>query len=238
MHAVLENLFDLEPEQRSWQAASSLLLPEWETLAKKYPDYPQTIESVSSLESLLTASKELLRTYFMLERPKFVRPASRESVVEARLESGLLLRGIIDRVDQAPDGRLRVVDYKTGRAPSARFIDEALFQMRFYALLLAETKRIPTRLQLLYLKDGQVLTLDPQPKDIEEFESYLHGLWQRIAGDLASGEFAPRRTPLCNWCPFQSGCPLYGGVVEPAKQDDLDRVLTIGPAAGPVPSKD
>ena len=33
------------------------------------------------------------------------------------LDSGLLLRGFIDRVDIAPTGAIRVVDYKTGRSP-------------------------------------------------------------------------------------------------------------------------
>ena len=61
------------------------------------------------------------------------------------------LLGFIDRVDRAPDGRLRVVDYKTGKAPSPRYVDEALFQMRFYALLLARTQVLPSRMQLGYL---------------------------------------------------------------------------------------
>ena len=45
-------------------------------------------------------------------------PAERESYVETLLDSKLLLRGFIDRLDVAPTGEIRVVDYKTGRRPA------------------------------------------------------------------------------------------------------------------------
>ncbi len=231
VHAVLENLFDLAPSERSWDAANSLLEPAWQKLSDRNPAYQSTIDRDSSVVTLFAESKGLLGTYFALENPEFLAPAARESFVEARLSSGLLLRGIIDRIDKAPDGRLRVVDYKTGKSPSRRFMEEALFQMRFYVLLLEATGQNPTRLQLLYLKDGQVLTLDPIPEDIARFEQELHSVWQRIHADATSGNFTPRQTPLCNWCPFQSGCPLFGGQVPRAKEEDLARILAIGPAS-------
>ena len=46
--------------------------------------------------------------------------------MEAELASGLRLRGYIDRLDIAPDGRMRIVDYKTGGAPPEEF--EARFR--------------------------------------------------------------------------------------------------------------
>ena len=56
-------------------------------------------------------------SYFTLEDPRRLEPAERELYVETLLESGLLLRGYVDRIDVAPDGAIRVVDYKTGRSP-------------------------------------------------------------------------------------------------------------------------
>jgi len=48
----------------------------------------------------------------------------------------LQLRGYIDRVDRAPDGRLRVIDYKAGSTPiSSRELDEGTrLQIPLYAL--------------------------------------------------------------------------------------------------------
>src|SRR5438552_1389227 len=84
-------------------------------------------------------------------------PDERELMVECELPGGVRLRGIVDRLDVAPSGALRVVDYKTGRAPDERFEARALFQMKFYALVLWRTRGvIPRVLQLLYLGDREV----------------------------------------------------------------------------------
>ena len=61
-----------------------------------------------------------MERWFTLEDPTRLEPAERELFVEAELESGLKLRGIIDRVDVAPSGEVRIVDYKTGKAPRPR----------------------------------------------------------------------------------------------------------------------
>ena len=58
--------------------------------------------------------------YFTLEDPPRLEPAERELCVEAVLPSGLRLRGYIDRLDVAPAGEMRIVDYKTGSAPASR----------------------------------------------------------------------------------------------------------------------
>ena len=69
----------------------------------------------------------------------------------------------IDRLDVAPDGRMRVVDYKTGRAPGAMWEAKALFQMKFYALVLWRTRGVvPAMLQLVYLGSGEILRYAPE----------------------------------------------------------------------------
>ena len=67
----------------------------------------------------LASCRESLRAYFALEDPRRLEPAERELYVEALLDSRLLLRGFVDRIDIAPDGAIRVVDYKTGRSPAS-----------------------------------------------------------------------------------------------------------------------
>ena len=46
----------------------------------------------------------MLDRYFDLEDPRRLEPAERELYVEALLDSKLLLRGFVDRIDVAPDG--------------------------------------------------------------------------------------------------------------------------------------
>jgi RecB family exonuclease len=227
VHAVLEELFQVPPAQRTLEYASEMVASAWQTLISNRPETMTVITGKVTENGLLEDAKVLLAGYFQLERPQNLKPFRCEGNVQATLTSGLRLRGIIDRIDQAPNGALRVIDYKTGKAPSNRFIDEALFQMRFYALLLQETESLPARMQLLYLKSGQVLTLDPTKEDINAFENEINLLWENIKTDLNTDGFKPKTGPLCNWCDFKPICPAFGGETERADPADLERVLAI-----------
>src|SRR5919198_1323443 len=75
---------------------------------------------------------------------------------------------VIDRLDvAAASGDVRIVDYKTGRAPGPGFEARAMFQMRFYALVLWRLcGRVPRLLQMLYLGSGEVLRYQPDAADL------------------------------------------------------------------------
>ena len=76
----------------------------------------------------------------------------------------------------APGGALRVVDYKTGRAPREGFEAKAMFQMRFYALVLWRLRgEVPRLLQLLYLGSGEVLRYEPDEADLRATERKVAG---------------------------------------------------------------
>ncbi|GEB53538.1 MULTISPECIES: RecB family exonuclease [Streptomyces] len=165
----------------------------------------------------LAEAEELVERWFTLEDPTRLEPAERELFVEARLESGLRLRGIIDRVDVAPTGEVRVVDYKTGKAPRPEFADGALFQMKFYALVLWRLRGVvPRRLQLVFLGGGgEVLTYDPDESDLRGVERKLLALWDAIQRATETGDWRPKPGKLCGWCDHQAHCPEFGGTPPP-----------------------
>lgn len=231
VHAVLENLFGVEAALRTPETAEGMIQPQWDELSDRHPDYRPTVDAEAGLDQLIADAHALIRQYFAMERPERIEPDACESFIEVRVADGLLLRGIVDRIDRSPEGLLRVIDYKTGKAPSPRFTEEALFQMRFYALMLREVDRLPTRMQLLYLKSGAILTLDPDPIDIARFEEQVLELWGRISADATEGAFAPKRGPLCGWCSYQSRCPLFGGDPGEPAQEDLARLLSMRQAS-------
>ena len=132
------------------------------------------------------------------------------------LPGGLRLRGIVDRVDVAPSGAVRVVDYKTGRAPGEMFEGKALFQMRFYALVLWRTTGVvPTLLQLMYLGDREVLRYSPDEADLLATERKLLALWAAIDRATQARDFRPSPSRLCDWCDHQALCPSFGGTPPP-----------------------
>ena len=129
----------------------------------------------------------MLDRYFTLEDPRRIEPAHRELSVEAELASGLHLRGYIDRLDVAPGGEIRIVDYKTGTSPPEEFEARALFQMRFYALAIWRARgQVPAMLQLMYLGNGEIVRYQPDESDLLATERKVEALWQAIERALAA----------------------------------------------------
>jgi putative RecB family exonuclease len=220
VHAVLERLFDSPAEQRSVPRAKSMVSGEWRRLLAKRPELAELFagdtEDGAELANWLAEAEALVERWFSLEDPSRLEPAERELFVEARLESGLRLRGIIDRVDVAPTGEVRIVDYKTGKAPPPQFREGPLFQMKFYALVLWRLRGVlPRRLQLVFLGSGDVLTYDPDESDLQRVEHKLLALWDAISRATESGDWRPKTSKLCGWCDHKAHCPEFGGTPPP-----------------------
>jgi putative RecB family exonuclease len=216
VHAVLERLFDLPAAERTPAAAGALLRPEWERLLEAEPEVGGLFSDEADLAAWLQSAEGLLEGYFSLEDPTRLEPAEREQMLEVVLPGGLKLRGIVDRLDVAPTGEVRVVDYKTGRSPGEAFEGKALFQMKFYALVLwRRTGTIPRLLQLMYLGDREVLRYSPDEADLRATERKVLALWEAIERATQLREFRPRRSRLCDWCDHRALCPEFGGTPPP-----------------------
>ena len=216
VHSVLERLFELPAAERTPDTARALLRPEWEALLEAEPEVGEMFADEAELSTWLTSAEELLQGYFSLEDPSRVLVAEREQYVEVVLPGGLRLRGIVDRLDVAPTGDVRVVDYKTGATPREAFEGKALFQMKFYALVLWRTTgQIPKLLQLMYLGDRAILRYSPDEADLLAVERKLLALWEAIEKATQLKDFRPRKSKLCDWCDHQALCPEFGGTPPP-----------------------
>ena len=234
VHAVLERLFDAPALERTEATAQALLDPLWQERLAASPADRSVAGGGERAAEWLDSARVLIGNYFRMENPSFLEPAARESFVNARLPSGLAIRGIIDRVDRAPDGALRIVDYKTGKSPNPRFQEEALFQMRFYAAAVRLSRGVlPRRTQLIYLKDGRTLTYDPVPGDVAAIASELDSTWSAIEERLDSRRFEPRPSKLCDWCRFKELCPEFGGVAPDMDASGARALRTAKEPAGP-----
>jgi putative RecB family exonuclease len=216
VHAVLERLFDQPAAGRTPDAAQGIVGPEWEKLAASSPEITELFTDDEELQAWLGEARASVDGYFTLEDPRRLEPAEREWYVETELESGLRLRGYVDRLDVAPTGEIRVVDYKTGRAPREAYEASALFQMKFYALVIWRVRGvIPRMLQLMYLSEGEVLRYCPDEADLLATQRKLEALWKAIDRARVSGDWRARPSKLCGWCRHQSLCPEFGGTPPP-----------------------
>ena len=217
VHKVLEDLFDLPAVERTPTRAAEMVAPAWDAVLEADPTLAEAFgEEGPAIGTWLVSCRQSLERYFSLEDPRRLEPADRELYVETLLDSNLLLRGIIDRLDVAATGQVRIVDYKTGNAPGPAFEARALFQMKFYALVLWRVRGVvPDLLQLIYLGSGEVLRFVPEERDLLAVERKVNALWTAIARATETGDWRPRRSALCGWCSHQELCPEFGGTPPP-----------------------
>ncbi|KMO82354.1 recombinase RecB [Mycolicibacterium chubuense] len=218
VHAALEQLYLLPAPERIPETALSLAAPAWERVVAEKPSLADEI-TPDLRATLLEEARVLLSGYYRLEDPTRFDPQACEQRVEVELTDGTLLRGFVDRIDVAPTGELRVVDYKTGKAPpEARALAEfkAMFQMKFYAVALLRSRGVlPARLRLIYLADSQVLDYTPDIDELLRFEKTLMAIWSAIRAAGATGDFRPNPSRLCDWCAHRAHCPVFGGTPPP-----------------------
>ncbi len=233
VHAVLDRLFDLPAAERTPAAAAALVEPEWQRLVEAEPEvaelFPaeagETAEAGGTAEAgelveWLGSARRMVDGYFALEDPARLEPAAREQLVETVLDlgegGGLVLRGYVDRLDVAPTGEVRVVDYKTGSIPRVAYEAKALFQLKFYALVLWRTRgTVPHQLKLMYLSDRDTLTYQPEAGELERFERTLVAVWRAVERAVQRRDFRASPSRLCDWCDHQALCPARGGTLPP-----------------------
>lgn len=241
VHSVLERLFDLPPRERNLARASELLPGCWADMVAQEPELAELAaqeagsgphageQQAQGCDPWLAGATELLACYFELEDPTRLEPVGRELALQVELPSGLTLRGFIDRLDQAADGALRVVDYKTGRAPGPGYEARAMFQMRFYALALwRERGVIPRLLQLMYLSTGVVLRYEPDELDLRSTERKVEALWAAIERAITTGDWRANPSRLCDWCAHKALCPAWGGQPPPLPVPEIPGVPQVG----------
>jgi putative RecB family exonuclease len=230
VHAVLERLFDEPAARRTPETARAMLTPQWDRLIAEEPELAGLFDDDEQRGVWLAEARDMLDRYFALEDPTRLEPEHREHAVEAVLESGLLLRGYIDRLDVAAGGEIRIVDYKTGTAPKEEYEARALFQMKFYAVVLWLTRgQVPDLLQLMYLGNGEIVRYAPDESDLRATVRKIDALWLAIERARNTGDWRPRPSRLCAWCAHQAICPAFGGTPPPLPQAAPEPVTSAQP---------
>ena len=112
VHAVLEDLFELPAPERTIDSARAALPIRWQAaLAEK----PELSTLVLDEKEWLDRATSLLQNYFTLEQPHTFESTYRELHLERNLSDEMYLHCYVDRIDVAPTGQVRIVDYKTGK---------------------------------------------------------------------------------------------------------------------------
>jgi len=145
---------------------------------------------------------------------------------------GVPVTGKVDRIDRLEDGRLAVLDYKTGKALAAQRIREdaqlTMYQLACESLLGAEVGL----LTFYHLTTQREHSIERRPQ--EQVDKLRRRIVETAEGVMAQ-RFEPRPAESsCRWCDFKVYCPIFGG-----KPPDAPRSGTDGAqAAAPLPAVD
>ena len=208
------------PPERTPEAAAALVAPEWAALKAAEPDLAALVddgdEALPSHDSWYAEATTLIERWFTLEDPTMLEPAERELYVEADFD-GLVLRGYVDRLDVAPGGAMRVVDYKTGRSPSRAVRGQGAVPdevLRPGALAAAGRGSADAAAGLPRQRRDRPL----QPgrgRPARATERKLKALWVAIERAAETGDWRPSTSRLCDWCDYRALCPAWGGTPPP-----------------------
>ena len=205
-HLALERLFDLAAAERTPERLFDLFRQEW-TALRATPEYSDLFDDLDAERQWGIDSLRVVANYARLEDPTSVTPVERELMLAEDL-GDVVVRGILDRMDERPDGELVIIDYKTGTAPPERFALPAFFALKIYALLVQrQSGRTPAELRLMYLGNSTVYSIEIDRNTLDGIERQILALATTIRAALERDNFPPKPSALCRWCSFQDLCP-------------------------------
>ncbi len=208
-HLALQRIFDESPANRTPERLYDLFREAWTEL-RDADEFSDLFSDIEEERQWGIESMALLANYFNVEDPAAFDPLDRELDMLEDLGE-ITIRGILDRMDRDPgDGRLVILDYKTGKAPPERYALPAFFALKIYALLIRKrTGETPKEVRLMYLNGPTLYRHEIDDRQLDAMESQLHALWNAIERAIARDQYPPRPGRLCDWCSYQEICPAW-----------------------------
>ena len=215
LHEVMEYIYD--PKSSCFPTLDQAL-----TFFKKHWDatsFDQKGYASMEKEALGFAEGErIIRAYYDKYGSSFEHPLSVEMKSTLDMD-GLSLISILDRIDYLGGGKIKILDYKTGKT-----VQREPDQLMMYQKV---AENSPTVLKL-------VQTLEPSVKQVQvekmafyhlpsltemSFErcdeTEMYEFWQRVLGvadDIRAAKFTPSpEENKCRWCDYRNICPVFTG---------------------------
>jgi RecB family exonuclease len=227
VHAILEQVYQSAGDPADVESVLAVL-PDvarqvFDAAPREYGFRPTALwrQQRAEIEQTIRATIVALAEESQGHTPRFYEQAfgfKGQPVLEA---GGVRLHGFIDRVDIAPNGRLRVMDYKTGGTPiSQRDLAEGRrLQLPLYALAARDALKLGAVDAGFYWHVGLA---KPSSLKLESFEGgveaaiaaavdYAHEYVKAIR----AGRFEPRVPPggCPSYCPATAWCWRFSGVM-------------------------
>lgn len=215
VHRVLELLFAFPYKERTIEKAMSLRGQAIEDVKKENQLAFELLDKQTDEETkeMYTMVDDSIAAYFELEDPRKYEPSGLETKIFADLNENISMYGIADRIDTAPNGMVRIIDYKTSKKPAPNFSQDYIFQLNYYTILYEKRFGVrPQKNQLIFLgKPNGILENTATDLELEETITITINTYNQIQKDTTSSCFETKTGPLCNWCYFKEKgiCPAF-----------------------------
>lgn len=150
--------------------------------------------------------RKILADFYEIHIPTYRPPLFVEYSFHLKVD-GVPVTGKVDRIDKLKNGRLAIVDYKTGKAFDLDRVKKdsqlTMYQMAAEELLGMEVES----LTFYHLPSQTPLTSDPHEENqVEALRKRIGG----VAGSIQKGLFDPKPEEWkCRWCDYKPHCPVF-----------------------------
>jgi|GEM_PF-591480 len=239
IHAVLRDFFDITKvpiDKRAEQNISDMVKKAWVRIPKN--NFEKEFWRVEDRINLFGSREQerafglktitILRNY-LSGADLSVLPLSLEEWMETDLDIGInkkvKIAGRIDRIDQNSPSFISVWDYKTGKLPFYKNVNDIVkndLQLPLYALIVSKLYPFVEKIRvgLIYVRFSKIYDITWDRNQLKEIESKIVSLINRIRED---DKFLPRRNNLCKWCEYKDICPL-AREIEEKNEENIDEV--------------
>ncbi|MCQ2410917.1 MAG: PD-(D/E)XK nuclease family protein [Elusimicrobiaceae bacterium] len=162
--------------------------------------------------------RRILESYYAQNAAAFTHPLSVETKSTLEID-GLNLISILDRMDYLGDGKIKILDYKTGktvqREPDQLYMYQKVVENSPVIKALVQAKDPSVKevrvgeLSFYHLPTLTEMKFERAPD--KEIFSFWQGVL-KIADSIRAGKFDP--TPgenQCRWCDYRNLCPVFTG---------------------------
>lgn len=156
-------------------------------------------QSAADKEAYRQKGYDALTEFWRIHEQNWPRVIGLEQSFRVRV-GGKTLQGKIDRIDELPDGTVRIIDYKTGKTKTRSELGSARYQLLLYQLAAENVLgKKPSELQFYYLEENAPLSLLGTPKDMDKLQAWVETTVQAIEESCRTGNFEHAHQP-CRFC--------------------------------------
>ena len=222
LHSVMEYLYST-PQLPPLDEAFKFFKQKWTAQTWEEKGYA----SAEKEQEGFLEGQEIIKKYYAKHVAENLHPLSTEMKVYADID-GLTVMGIVDRIDYLGDGKLAILDYKTGKT-----LKREPDQLMFYQKLLENS---PKLLPLVQARDTEIqkisiekmlfyhlptLTEDSfKPVSTAELNAFWKGAL-KTAENILAQKFEPTPSEQsCRWCDYRGSCPVWNLTPEPKQEPE------------------